>query len=89
MGPSRGYSVSCLWGRTGFDLEDPPEAARRGWFVGLVKNRTKNQKLTKSSLSRPKATTFTAGHLLRWMNELAGKAKDGDSASFAEIFHAD
>ena len=30
-----------LWGRTGFDLVDTPEAACRGWFVGLVKNRTK------------------------------------------------
>jgi beta-lactamase class D len=29
------------WGRTGFDLGDAPEAACRGWFVGLVKNRTK------------------------------------------------
>jgi len=35
-----------LWrrfrGRTGFDQENTPEAACRGWFVGLVKNRTKN-----------------------------------------------
>jgi hypothetical protein len=29
-------------GRTGFDLRDAPEAACRGWFVGLVKNRTKS-----------------------------------------------
>lgn len=28
-------------GRTGFDLGDAPEAACRGWFVGLVKHRTK------------------------------------------------
>ncbi len=28
-------------GRTGFDLEDSPEVACRGRFVGLVKNRTK------------------------------------------------
>ena len=41
-------------GRTGFDLEDAPEAACRGRFVGLVKNRTKHQLLTKSWLSRPK-----------------------------------
>ena len=30
-----------FWGRTGFDLGNAPEAACRGWFVGLVKNRTK------------------------------------------------
>ena len=35
-------------GRTGFDLGNAPEAACRGWFVGLVKNRTKNQKLIKN-----------------------------------------
>jgi hypothetical protein len=29
------------WGRTGFDLKVTPEAACRGWYVGLVKNRTK------------------------------------------------
>jgi hypothetical protein len=28
-------------GLSGFDLYDAPEAACRGWFVGLVKNRTK------------------------------------------------
>jgi hypothetical protein len=28
-------------GRTGFDFVNTPEAACRGWFVGLVKNRTK------------------------------------------------
>jgi hypothetical protein len=33
-----------FWGRTGFDHEDAPEAACRGWFVGLVKNRTKKIK---------------------------------------------
>jgi hypothetical protein len=30
-------------GRTGFDLKDALEAACRGRFVGLVKNRTKNK----------------------------------------------
>jgi hypothetical protein len=30
-----------FWGRTGFDFENTPEAACRGWFVGLVKNQTK------------------------------------------------
>lgn len=30
-----------LWGRTGFDLIDTPEAACRGRFVGLVNHRTK------------------------------------------------
>ena len=29
------------WGRTGFDFVNTPEAACRGWFVGLVKNRAK------------------------------------------------
>ena len=33
--------TSAGWGRTGFDLGNAPEAACRGWFVGLVKNRTK------------------------------------------------
>jgi hypothetical protein len=33
--------VFACWGRTGFDLIDAPEAACRGLFVGLVKNRTK------------------------------------------------
>jgi hypothetical protein len=33
--------TSAEWGRTGFDLGNAPEAACRGWFVGLVKNRTK------------------------------------------------
>jgi beta-lactamase class D len=28
-------------GRTGFDLSLEAQAACRGWFVGLVKNRTK------------------------------------------------
>src|ERR1051326_46232 len=28
-------------GRTGFDFADTPEAACRGWFVGLVNHRTK------------------------------------------------
>ena len=31
-------------GRTGFDHEDAPEAACRGWFVGLVKHRTEKIK---------------------------------------------
>ncbi len=38
VGDSEG---SHLWGRTGFDLKNAPEAACRGRFVGLVKNRTK------------------------------------------------
>jgi len=29
------------WGRTGFDSSLEAQAACRGWFVGLVKNRTK------------------------------------------------
>ena len=31
-------------GRTGFDLKFEAQAACRGWFVGLVKNRTKKNK---------------------------------------------
>ena len=38
------FDDSLDWGRTGFDLVSTPEAACRGWFVGLVKNRTKNIK---------------------------------------------
>ena len=53
-----------FWGRTGFDHEDAPEAACRGWFVGLVKNRTENQKLTKNWLSRPKRHDVLTAHLL-------------------------
>jgi beta-lactamase class D len=29
------------WGRTGFDSSLEAQTACRGWFVGLVKNRTK------------------------------------------------
>src|SRR5262249_673929 len=37
-----------FWGRTGFDFADTPEAACRGWFVGLVNHRTKTKLLTKN-----------------------------------------
>jgi beta-lactamase class D len=33
-------------GRTGFDSSLEAQAACRGWFVGLVKNRTKKQTQT-------------------------------------------
>jgi hypothetical protein len=33
--------ILSLRGRTGFDLENAPEAACRGRFVGLVNHRTK------------------------------------------------
>src|SRR6476619_2350798 len=33
-----------FWGRTGFDLKLEAQAACRGWFVGLVKNRSKKNK---------------------------------------------
>ena len=33
--------VAHGWGRTGFDLEEAPEAACRGRCVGLVKHRIK------------------------------------------------
>src|SRR5216110_1978327 len=33
-----------LRGRTGFDLKFEAQAACRGWFVGLVKNRAKKNK---------------------------------------------
>ena len=40
-------------GRTGFDSSLEAQTACRGWFVGLVKNRTKKQtQTTKVSLSR-------------------------------------
>ena len=45
---ARRDSVAAGWGRTGFDLGDTPEAACRGWFVGLVNHRTKKQLLTKN-----------------------------------------
>src|SRR5215831_8315595 len=35
------YLVFRIRGRTGFDFADTPEAACRGWFVGLVNHRTK------------------------------------------------
>ena len=33
-----------FWGRTGFDSSLEAQTACRGWFVGLVKNRTKTNK---------------------------------------------
>jgi len=30
-----------IWGRTGFDSSLEAQTACRGWFVGLVNNRTK------------------------------------------------
>jgi beta-lactamase class D len=46
-------SSTKKWGRTGFDSSLEAQAACRGWFVGLVKNRTKKQtQTTKVSLSR-------------------------------------
>src|SRR5712692_6911182 len=40
-------------GRTGFDLWLEAQAACRGWFVGLVKNRTKkNKRRSRRSRSR-------------------------------------
>src|SRR4029077_17579859 len=40
-------------GRTGFDSWLEAQAARRGWFVGLVKNRTKtNKRRSRRSRSR-------------------------------------
>ena len=46
-------SSIIIWGRTGFDSSLEAQVACRGWFVGLVKNRTKKQtQTTKVSLSR-------------------------------------
>src|SRR5438477_3569732 len=40
-------------GRTGFDLKFEAQAACRGWFVGLVKNRAKtNKRRSRRSRSR-------------------------------------
>src|ERR1043166_481620 len=36
--------AQLFWGRTGFDSSLEAQAACRGWFVGLVKNRTKTNK---------------------------------------------
>jgi beta-lactamase class D len=36
----KGRTILLQWGRTGFDLVSTPEAACRGWFVGLVNHRT-------------------------------------------------
>src|SRR5882762_4829145 len=38
------YFLSYFRGRTGFDLKFEAQAACRGWFVGLVKNRAKKNK---------------------------------------------
>src|SRR6266568_2355187 len=47
------YSSINYWGRTGFDLWLEAQAACRGWFVGLVKNRTtKNKRRSRRSRSR-------------------------------------
>src|SRR5213592_4842904 len=44
---------STIWGRTGFDSSLEARAACRGWFVGLVKNRTKtNKRRSRRSRSR-------------------------------------
>src|SRR5437773_11940888 len=44
---------STKWGRTGFDSSLEARAACRGWFVGLVKNRTKtNKRRSRRSRSR-------------------------------------
>ena len=40
----RYISILQKWGRTGFDLLLEAQAACRGWFVGLVKNRAKTNK---------------------------------------------
>src|SRR5438552_8940914 len=52
--PKRGICSSAKKrGRTGFDSSLEAQTACRGWFVGLVKNRTKKQtQTTKVSLSR-------------------------------------
>jgi hypothetical protein len=39
-------------GRTGFDSSLEAQMACRGWFVGLVKNRTKNKRRQRRSRSR-------------------------------------
>ena len=45
FGPKSGEYVTVPHrGRTGFDFADTPEAACRGWFVGLVNH--SNQKIT-------------------------------------------
>src|SRR5437588_8622386 len=45
---NRGHRLYChplkFRGRTGFDLKFEAQAACRGWFVGLVKNRAKKNK---------------------------------------------
>ena len=44
LGAEPGEALSCKRGRTGFDLKCEARPACRGWFVGLVKNRTKQNK---------------------------------------------
>src|SRR5204862_3781513 len=41
---TRPHSIFRERGRTGFDSSLEAQAACRGWFVGLVKNRTKTNK---------------------------------------------
>src|SRR6266536_4272536 len=45
------YSSINYWGRTGFDSSLEAQAACRGWFVGLVKNRTKKIKADNEGLA--------------------------------------
>src|SRR6266699_2453858 len=48
-----GICSSTIGGRTGFDSSFEARAACRGWFVGLVKNRTKqNKRRSRRSSSR-------------------------------------
>jgi hypothetical protein len=71
-------------GRTGFDLKFEAQAACRGWFVGLVKNRTKtNKRRSRRSRSRGlidrdvfAATPASGGNvdsrLANWRSDRAG-----------------
>src|SRR6266404_447608 len=77
--------ASQKWGRTGFDLWLEAQAACRGWFVGLVKNRAKtNKRRSPRSRSRglidrdvwnwtPATAPNVDSRLIFWRSDRAGR----------------
>src|SRR5262249_31762327 len=73
-------------GRTGFDSPLEAQTACRGWFVGLVKNRTKtiNADHEDLALAAEFTATFPKRRLLASETWTAGWRTDGATASVCE-----